>query len=203
MALRHWFLPRDADVLGLLREQAAVTLSGIQDFRRWSEGDSRAADATIAAEHGADEVRRHLQVELRAAFSTPLDAEDIYELSERLDTVMNSARDTAREAELMAMAPDAAMAEMAGKVEEGVLHLVAAFDLVHGHADRATREADLARAAARGIEHSYRAAMSALIEVADMREVMGRRELYRRYARLGEAIVSVAERVWYAVVKEA
>ena len=200
--MRQWFLPRDTDVLGLLGEQAAVTRAGIRDFRRWSEGDMSAAAATVEAEHRADDVRRQLQVELRAAFSTPLDAEDIYELSERLDTVMNSARDAAREAELMAMVPDAAMAEMAAKVEEGVLHLAAAFVFLQGQSDQATRAADRARAAARGIEHSYRSAMSALIEVDDLREVMGRRELYRRYARLGEAIVSVAERVWYAVVKE-
>jgi hypothetical protein len=43
--------------------------------------------------------------------------------------------------------------------------------------------------------------MSDLQAVADVSEVTGRRELYRRYARLGETVVSVAERVWYAVVK--
>jgi hypothetical protein len=32
---------------------------------------------------------------------------------------------------------------------------------------------------------------------------MARRELYRRYARLAESVVAVAERVWYSVVKQA
>ena len=40
-------------------------------------------------------------VELRAAFSTPLDPEDIYELSERLDEVLNGAKNTVRESEIM------------------------------------------------------------------------------------------------------
>jgi len=44
--------------------------------------------------------------------------------------------------------------------------------------------------------------MSKLLIVEDAREVTGRRELYRRYARLGEALESVAERVWYSVVKK-
>jgi hypothetical protein len=35
-----------------------------------------------------------------------------------------------------------------------------------------------------------------------VREVAARRELYRRYARIGEALVRVAHRVWYLVVKE-
>ena len=32
---------------------------------------------------------------------------------------------------------------------------------------------------------------------------MGRRELYRRFSRVSDDIVAVAERVWYATVKEA
>jgi hypothetical protein len=45
--------------------------------------------------------------------------------------------------------------------------------------------------------------MSSLLEVGDLREVMGRREIYRRFARIGDDITDVAERVWYAAVKEA
>jgi hypothetical protein len=45
--------------------------------------------------------------------------------------------------------------------------------------------------------------MSALLEVADLREVMGRREVYRRLSRIGDLVHTVAERIWYAVVKEA
>lgn len=35
-----------------------------------------------------------------------------------------------------------------------------------------------------------------------IREVMGRRELYRRLSRIAETVVDVADRVWYAAVKE-
>ena len=45
--------------------------------------------------------------------------------------------------------------------------------------------------------------MSSLLAVTDLREVMGRREIYRRFARIGDDITEVAERVWYAAVKEA
>ena len=65
-----------------------------------------------------------------------------------------------------------------------------------------TSEADAAIKCVQGIERSYRLAMSKLLIVEDAREVTGRRELYRRYARLGEALESVAERVWYSVVKK-
>ena len=45
--------------------------------------------------------------------------------------------------------------------------------------------------------------MSALLQVTDLREVMGRREVYRRLSRIADLVHAVAERVWYAVVKEA
>jgi hypothetical protein len=48
----------------------------------------------------------------------------------------------------------------------------------------------------------YRGAMSALLQVEDLREVMARRELYRRFSRISSDLVEVAERVWYATVKE-
>ena len=42
----------------------------------------------------------------------------------------------------------------------------------------------------------------ALLQVADLREVMGRREVYRWLSRIGDPVHAVAERIWYAVVKE-
>ena len=44
--------------------------------------------------------------------------------------------------------------------------------------------------------------MSALVEVSDIREVTARRELYRRFARTGDELARVAERIWYAVLKQ-
>jgi hypothetical protein len=62
--------------------------------------------------------------------------------------------------------------------------------------------ADAAIKCQRRVEHSYRSAMSTLLHDVDLREVMGRREAYRRLSRIGDLVHTVAERVWYAVVKE-
>jgi hypothetical protein len=45
--------------------------------------------------------------------------------------------------------------------------------------------------------------MSALLQETDLHEVMARREAYRRLSRIGDQVHRVAERVWYAQVKEA
>ena len=55
----------------------------------------------------------------------------------------------------------------------------------------------------RRVERAYEAAMAELLGVGDAREVMARRELDRRATRRGDAVEEVAERVLYAIVKEA
>ncbi len=44
--------------------------------------------------------------------------------------------------------------------------------------------------------------MSELTELDDLRIIDGKRELYRRYSRIGDSLVRVGHRVWYSVVKE-
>ena len=86
-------------------------------------------------------------------------------------------------------------------------HLSEAFDRLgssdNGDGQAATDAADKAVKAQRQLERVYRRGMSSLLDVSDLREVMGRRELYRRFARIGDDVTEVAERVWYAAVKEA
>lgn len=200
--MRRWFLPENPDVLGLLNEQVTVTLRGLDAFVEWSAGDAAAEQTVRETEHEADRARRALMTEVLAAFSPPLEPEDIYELSERLDAVLNGAKNTVREAALMNMPPDPPCAEMAVSIRDGVGHIAAAFAALVSDAALATTEADAAIKCVRGVEHTYRLAMSTLLAVEDTREVTGRREMYRRYARLGEALESVAERVWYSVIKK-
>lgn len=200
--MTRWFLPEVPDVIGLLSEQAAITVRGLEAFEHWSGGDATYADAVNKAEHAADRCRRQLQAALRAAFSTPVDPEDLYELSERLDAVLNAAKNAIREADLMGLSPDEVLGPIAVQVTIAARHLAAAFAVLKSDPEQATTEADLAIKCQREIERLYRAAMSRLLEVEDLRVVITWREMYRRYARIGDGLVSVAERVWYAVVKE-
>ena len=200
--MKRWFLPYTPDLLGLLLEQSEITCRGIDALVQWSAGDLEANEAVRRYEHEADDARKHVLKELRAAFSTPLDPEDIYELSERLDEVLNGAKNAVRESEIMKMDPDQPMADMARHLQTGVLHLHEAFKALKSDHDRATDEADAAIHCERDLEHCYRKAMSALTDVDDLKLVTGRRELYRRYSRIGENLVRVAHRVWYSVVKE-
>ncbi len=201
--MRRWFLPESPDMLGLLARQGAIALRGMDALRAWSEGEPSQAAVVRDVAHEGEKAGREVMIALKTAFVTAVSPEDIYEISERLDSVLEGAKNLIREAELLRMDPDPPMVEMADLVSLGVQDLVRAFPDLASNPDRATECADAAVRQQRSLEHVYRRAMSALLELSDIHEVSARRELYRRYARMGDGIVGVAHRIWYAVVKEA
>lgn len=202
MTARRWFLPENPDLLAMLRDQAAITVEAMDALDAWSKGDAGAARTVRDCEHRADTAKRELWRILRDAFSPPFDAEDLYTLSADLDEVLNAAKDLVREMEVMDMEPDGPMHEMVSFLADGVRHLDDAFRCLGGD-DDATKCADAAIKSQRQVEHIYRPAMSALLQITDLREVIARREIYRRLSRIADLIHTVAERIWYAVVKEA
>lgn len=200
---RRWFLPDTPDVLGMLRTQLETTAAGVTAFAAWAHGDETRAADVRALEHRADEEKRALWRALRTAFVTPIDAEDLFVMSAELDEVLNNVKDIVREADVWSMAPDPAMAEIAELLVTGVHRVGDAFVHLGGPGDDATEAADAAVKSQRSVERVYRRAMSTLLEHADPREVLGRRELYARLLATSDRLSAVAERVWYAVVKEA
>lgn len=204
MSRRHWFLPDEPEVLGLLRRQVALTVEGMDAFSAWAAGggDAQAAATVHAAEHEADTAKRELLGSLRVAFVTPLDPEDLFALSRGIDWILNHAKDAIGESEVMRCPPDGATAAMAELLAQSVHHIDEAVARI---ADRSGDASDFAHAAVkaeRRLEKTYRAAMGALTELDDLRAVMGRQELYRRCSRMGETAVDVAERLIYAELKE-
>ena len=200
----HWFLPETPDVVGMLQNQVAITVRGMDAFADWAGGTTARADDVRQAEHECDEVRRTLGDAVSQAFTTPLPPEDLFQLSRDLDRVINGAKNTVRESEAMEVPPDQASAEMAILLAEGVRHLQDAFkNLDQKSIAPATEAADAAVKSQRNLERVYRQAARDLLAIDDIRMVTARREFYRRISAISEDIVSVADRVWYSQVKEA
>lgn len=199
----RWFLPQSPDVVGMLQKQAGITAQGMEAFADWAGGAVARADDVRRAEHECDEVRRALVDAVSEAFTTPLQPEDLFQLSRDLDKVINGAKNTVRESEAMEFPPDQATAEMAVLLAEGVRHLESAFNaLDRKAAASATEAADAAVKSQRNLERTYRQAAGELLSVTDISVVTGRREFYRRISAISDDIVSVADRIWYSQVKE-
>ncbi len=202
----RWFLPETPDLIGMLQKQSAITVRGMDAFAEWAAGDAARAEEVRAAEHDCDAVRRELVDAVSEAFTTPMQPEDLFQLSRDLDKVINGAKNTVRESEAMNFPPDDATARMAALLAEGTGHIHAAFGAIDDRKGRpsgsATEAADAAVKSQRNLERVYREAAGDLLEVTDISVVTARREFYRRISAISDDIVAVADRIWYAEVKE-
>lgn len=207
---RHhrWWLAAAPDIVEALAAQCEITVKGIDGLVAWSAADAApavrdaAADAVRAAEHEADDARRNLARMIRQAFVTPVNPEDLFELSERLDVVMNGAKNLVREAEVLATEPDRPMSTMAGQIAAGVLAIHDGLPQLASNPPQAYEAAERAIASQHDLEKTYRIAMGGLLEESDNHVIAARRELYRRCARLSEAVEAVADRIQYTVIKD-
>ena len=198
-------LPADPDILGSLERQARTTAAGIDALLAWARHEVGADLRVRDVEHQADAIKWEVRLALREAFVTPIDAEDLYVLSTTLDEVMNQAKDAVREAEALRFIPDKATESMVERLVEGFGALVEACAQLREtkRIASAAELAEAARKAERRLERVYRAAMSDLVDgEVEVRDFMIKREMYRRFARMGEAMTDVSERFWYASMKE-
>jgi uncharacterized protein Yka (UPF0111/DUF47 family) len=198
----HWFLPETPDVRGTLRRQLAATIRGAEGLAAWAAGDLAAAQRVRDAEHEGDSIKRELLESIRAAFVLPLEPEDVFTLSRSVDLTLNYCRDLVNESEVMEVRPDEGIAEMASALVASLGHIDRAFEALGADPDLATEAADAAIKEERRMAHAYYSGMGALLELEDMRQRIGRRELYRRCFRIGEVVVEIGDRVVYAVVKQ-
>ena len=204
---RHWWrivLPAAPDVLALLVAQGEITASGLTAFAAWSrDGEHESAATVRSVRHAAFDARRELLEALRAALSTPIDQEDLYTLSERIDRILNEARNAVREAEVLGWTPDAHAALMGAQLADGTDAIVEGFRLLRKDPEAAGRQSDAASDAVHHVERDYRLAMAELLKVDDLRAVLAAQDIYRRYLHVAEAVVAVADRLWYTVLRGA
>jgi uncharacterized protein len=207
LARHRWWrvlMPGAPDVLALLVAQGEITVGGLDAFAAWSRGGGhKAATAVGAARDAAFDARRELLGALQAALSTPVDQEDLYTLSERVDRVLNEARNAVREAEVLGWKPDKHADGMGAQLAQGTRAIVGGLKLLRKDPEAAGRQSDAASDAVHHVEHSYRQAMADLLEVDDLRAVLAAQDIYRRYLHVTEAIVAVADRLWYVVLRGA
>jgi uncharacterized protein Yka (UPF0111/DUF47 family) len=203
---RWWrrLLPAAPDVLALLVAQGELTVMGLTAFDAWAHGGGAPAAAAVrSAQHQAYDARRKLLAALQAALSTPVDQEDLYVLSERIDRVLTEARNTVREAHVLGWSPDGHAEVMADRLTAGTRALVEGFTLLRNDSGEAGRRADAASDAVRHVERDYRDAMVRLLVVKDLRTVLAAQDIYRRHLAVAEAIVAVADRLWFVVLRGA
>ena len=197
-----WFSGSRLSPLALLVAQGDLTEQGMKHFANWSATGSAAESAEVRRCHlEGYEARRSLLAALQAALSTPLDQEDIFTLSERLDRVLDEAKDAVRESEVLSWHPDSHTQAMGQLLAEGTAALAAALRLLPGQLSAAGHKADDSTVAVRHVEHRYREAMTDLLQTPDLRTLLAAQDVYRRYVLVAGHVVAVADRLWYSVLR--
>jgi len=191
------------DFYSMLTEQAKITLEGVEALEIWINAGSLDRCQTVRdLEHKADAHKLRLEKMLVESLITPIDREDIYDLSHRLDEVINSAKRTVREMEaLQVTAEGTALSKMAASLVDGSRSLLVSFTNLNADLSEAASQASLARKTDNKLDKLYRKAMPELFEIDDVKRIMKTGEVYRTMLASGQKIEYVGEKLSHVIVK--
>jgi len=161
--------PRMPDFFHLIDQQCDHCVAGMDVFLAYMEsGDPELANRVRAMEKEGDELKaRNLEI-LDNAFTTPMDREDIYRAIVSIDDILNYAKTTVREIEVLQCKPDGYMAEIAVLLQGGTTALQQGYATLSSKPTDGEAGANQARKAERQIEKVYRRALSKLFDVEDV-----------------------------------
>lgn len=197
------FFEHRTEFFDMLVEQSRTTLQGMEALETWiTTGAAGRCQLVRDLEHKADDQKFALEKHLADTLITPLDREDIYDLSANLDEVINAAKQTAREIEAFGTRrDDPALAEMANTLVVGAKHLLQAFEQLDKDIKEASKHASLARKADSKCEKVYRRAMKELFELEDTKTIMRTVEVYKTLMAGGNRIDTVGEKLLHVIIK--
>jgi predicted phosphate transport protein (TIGR00153 family) len=208
MGLRDLFRPRQDKFLHLLNEQSAKTLEGLEALMAYMKAhDEETARQVERAEKEADEIRRILIDELNRTFVTPIDREDIFNLSRAIDDILDYAYTTVDEMQLLGVAPNEHLRRMVSLLRDAASEIDLAMKRLQRHPNVASEHAQRAKALENRVESVYREAIAALFkgpkDLEHVVEMLKLREVYRHLSNAADRGDEAANVIADVVVKMA
>ena len=190
----------------LLIKQAEFTVQGMDglvDYMRTQTDES--ANRVRRSEKEADEVRRILVDDLNHTFVTPLDREDIFNLSRSIDDILDYAYSTVDEMEILHVKPNSYLQRMASLMRDAAEEIRLAMLRLNDHPNVANDHAVRAKALENRMEGVYREAIAALFQgpqdIEHIVEMLKLREIYRHLSNAADRGDEAANVISDAVVK--
>jgi len=168
----HWparlagrIFPRTPDFYALLLDQCMTVTEGTGALAAYMQsGDVQHAERVREFEHAGDRLKARNLDELHRAFSTPMDREDIFRAVTAIDNILNYAKSTVREMDVLRLPPDEHTTAMAALLDEGAHALRDGFAALAKDPEGAEVSAERARKTERHTEKIYRAALVELFD---------------------------------------
>jgi uncharacterized protein Yka (UPF0111/DUF47 family) len=192
--------------ISMLVGQAAKTVEGVLYLESAIDRvDARAIEALRALAEDASELRRVLIDELHKTFVTPLDREDIFNLSHCYEDMVIYALTTMEEMDVLKVDADAYIRRMIALVREEAQELQLAILRLAKNARVAGDHAREVRQKEREVERVYRGAIKELFASAMDPErlpaLFYRREVYRHISNMSDRADSAANVLGMVVMK--
>ena len=173
-ALTARLAPRVPDFHGLLADQCAVVVEALDELVVFTRGGTPVHGERVRALEKEGDRRQVLTLDtLARAFATPIDRGAIYLAATAIDDVLNYAKTTVREIEVLDVAPDRWMAEMAEQLRAGGEALRAGFSLLRDDPAAAQAKALEVHKSERNAETIYRAAVADVFAPAPFTAALG------------------------------
>ena len=216
-------VPEMPDFYALLIDQCTVTANGTERLVRFLEGNCHDMGAEVRRlEHEGDRIKAKNLGILHRSFATPMDREDFYDAVMAIDEILNYAKTSVREVEILGVSPDLQMVEMARLLDAGTQALLLGFQHLERDPEAGERYGEQARKAERNIEKAYRRALAALFDPSAQLErlrrdpdiaashetdldrrseatlmivtqILKRREVYRHLSNAGDHVAHAAQ----------
>jgi uncharacterized protein Yka (UPF0111/DUF47 family) len=198
------FFPASVDFYGLLLRHAECVHEGVWAFHNFLEkGRDEDAVRVRELEKEADEFRRRLRHEVFETFSPPIDREDLFYLSRRLDEIINYVKHALRDIQILGLTPSSNLIEMSAVLVQGAHHILEAIRLLPDRSAECGRHARAAKNCENDVTKIYQRGLQELFEMEDVREILKHREVQRHVTMVAERIDEVADVVLHIVIKEA
>lgn len=221
MRLVRRVFPVTANFFELLKEQSEVSVASMKQLVAYMDtGDPAVGLEIKALDRRATQVKEHSMDALNAAFSTPMDREELYRAIATIHRIATYAHTTVREMDVLRVAPDEWTRAMANLLHDGAIALDEGYAVLEKDPAAAQAKADRARVAERRVEKQYRLALAELFSPGrDHRhleklsgptgpeayllvmEVFKRREVYRHLSNAGDRVARAGDTLHDIVVK--
>lgn len=197
-----FFKARRADFFALLLRQARTAVEGLRALTVYMrEPTPDNAQAVRRGEEAADEERRQLIEELDRTFVTPIDREDINNLSRVVDDMIDYGKSTVDEMTLLKVAPDKPLVLMSEALLEAACAVADAIEALPRDRKVASERVIFAKKRENYMEHCYREALVELFENKDVVHILKVREIYRHLSNAADRADEAADIVGGILVK--
>lgn len=186
----------------LLSKQCEKTLEGIKTLQEFClTGNFEIGEKVILIEQEGDMHRRVLIDEINNTFITPIEREDIFDLSRMIDDILDYARTTVEEIRAYNIEPNEDVKAMVNVLVNMTVCLKTAVEHLELRKSIATEEAIKAKKFENAIEQLYRNSVARLFECDDIKYILKNREVYRHLSNAADKGDHAANILCHIIVK--